>query len=186
MRDCTRHRVWLCLLIIALFTDSEQAISQADTGSHWFTSEPAMLGGASGSLHGTVLAPRAGSTLPVVLIHPGSGPTDRDGNNPLLPGKNNSLRLLAEGLAAWGIASLRIDKRGIAGSAAAATGEADLRIDNYAKDAADWVRQLRRDTRFDRVVILGHSEGALIGALAASQVPVDGSSRSLGLAGAAR
>jgi hypothetical protein len=41
----------------------------------------------------------------------GSGPTDRDWNSPLLPGANGSARLIAEALAAAGIASLRYDKR---------------------------------------------------------------------------
>ncbi len=49
---------------------------------------------------------------------PGSGPVDRDGNSPQGI-KAASLRLLAEGLAANGIATVRVDKRGMYGSAAA-------------------------------------------------------------------
>ena len=63
------------------------------------------------------------SGYPVVLIIPGSGPTDMDGNSAALPGKNNSLKYLAEGLAGKGIASLRYDKRGIASSASAGKDE---------------------------------------------------------------
>ena len=49
------------------------------------------------------------------LILPGSGPTDRDGNQgPAL--QTDAYRLLAEGLAAAGITTLRIDKRGVGGS----------------------------------------------------------------------
>jgi pimeloyl-ACP methyl ester carboxylesterase len=121
--------------------------------------------------------------VPVVLIHPGSGPTDRDGNSPLLPGKNNSLRLLAEGLAARGIATLRIDKRGIGESAGALTSEADLRLETLVADAAAWLNLLRRDPRFSRVVVLGHSEGSLIGALAAAEAGAEGY---ISVAGAAR
>jgi len=139
-----------------------------------YVAQPATLATATGTLHGTLLAPQGGPAVPVVLIHPGSGPTDRDGNSPLLAGKNNSLRLLAEGLAARGIATLRIDKRGIAESAAALGTEADLRLETLAADAAAWLELLRRDPRFDRVIVLGHSEGALIGALAAADAQAEG------------
>ncbi|HEY0746873.1 MAG TPA: hypothetical protein VGD63_09255 [Steroidobacteraceae bacterium] len=56
--------------------------------------------GPTGPLRGTLLAP-AEYQGAVVLIIPGSGPTDRDGNSPagLSAG---SYRLLAEGLAARG------------------------------------------------------------------------------------
>jgi pimeloyl-ACP methyl ester carboxylesterase len=138
------------------------------------TSEELRLATLTGELHGTLVVPSGTRHVPVVLIHPGSGPTDRDGNSPLLPGKNNSLRLLAEGLAARGIASLRIDKRGIAESAAAATAETDLRVETYVDDGARWLARLRDDPRFSVVVAVGHSEGALIAALAVARQPVDG------------
>ena len=47
----------------------------------------------------------------VVLIIAGSGPTDRNGNNPMMT--NNSLKMLAKELQKNGIASVRYDKRGI-------------------------------------------------------------------------
>ena len=71
--------------------------------------------------------------MPVVLLLSGSGPTDRNGNSPMLPGKNNSLLMLAEGLASNGIASLRYDKRGVGESAGAMVAEADLRFDTYVE-----------------------------------------------------
>jgi pimeloyl-ACP methyl ester carboxylesterase len=72
-------------------------------------------------------------------------------------------------LAANGIASVRYDKRGIGASAAPGAKEADLRFDTYVADAAAWVKQLRNDARFSSVTVVGHSEGALIGLLAASK-----------------
>src|SRR3989475_11906260 len=75
--------------------------------------------GPSGALQGTLAAPDGGPKAPVAIIIPGSGPTDRDGNNPL--GVTAGMyRLLAEALAAKGVSALRIDKRGMFGSSAAA------------------------------------------------------------------
>jgi uncharacterized protein len=171
------------LVAAALLLGATPAAAQAVKPPPPFVGEPVTLATVTGPLHGTLLAPAGGFPVPVVLIHPGSGPSDRDGNTPLLAGRNNSLRLLAEGLAARGIATLRIDKRGIAESAAALTAEADLRFETLVADAAAWLDLLCRDPRFDRVIVLGHSEGALIGALAAAEAHADGY---ISLAGPAR
>jgi len=100
--------------------------------------EPAILETPTGTLYGTLELPAGDGPFPVVLIHAGSGPTDRDGNSPAIPGKNNSLRMLAEELAGQGIASLRYDKRGIAASAKAVPKEEDLRFETYIDDAVSW------------------------------------------------
>ena len=127
----------------------------------------------NGTIAGTLLLP-ATCPCPVVLIIAGSGPTDRDGNSPLLPGANNSLKYLAEALAAKGIASVRYDKRGIGASRAAMQGgEADLRFDDYVDDAAGWLAKLRADHRFTTVSVVGHSEGSLIGMIAARRAKAD-------------
>jgi uncharacterized protein len=121
-------------------------------------------------LHSSLLLPKEmEKPVPVVLLISGSGPTDRNGNSPMLPGKNNSLQMLAEGLAANGIASLRYDKRGVGESAKAMVSEADLRFETYVDDAVAWCGQLRNDKRFSAVIIAGHSEGSLIGMLAAKR-----------------
>lgn len=130
-------------------------------------SEPATLRVSSGTLHGTLEVPASLPRPPVVLIISGSGPTDRNGNNPLLPGRNDALALLADSLADRGIASLRYDKRGIAVSAGALQSEENLTIDTLVADAVGWLRQLRASGRFGRVGIVGHSEGSLIAILAA-------------------
>jgi hypothetical protein len=124
----------------------------------------------TGTLYGTLLTPSSATPVPVVLIIAGSGPTDRDGNSILLPGPNNSLRMLAEGLVARGIASLRYDKRAVAASIGAAPAES---IDSNIADAAQWLQQLRTDARFSSVAVAGHSEGSLIGIVAAQRVAVD-------------
>jgi pimeloyl-ACP methyl ester carboxylesterase len=121
--------------------------------------------GPAGPLQGTLLSP-AKSDAPVVLIIPGSGPTDRDGNGP------NSLRastyrLLAEGLRAHGIASVRIDKRGMYGSASAIPDPDDVTLDDYAMDVHAWVETIRKRTGVSCVWVLGHSEGGLVSLVAA-------------------
>lgn len=124
---------------------------------------------ATGSIFGTLLMPASAKPVPVVLLIAGSGPTDRDGNNPTLPGKNDALKLLANALAARGIASLRYDKRGIGASAAAMTAEKDIRFDTYIDDAAGWIKLLHANPRFTKIVVAGHSEGSLLGAIAAER-----------------
>ena len=88
---------------------------------------PETLSTATGDIKGRLLLPANSTTCPVVLLIAGSGPTDMDGNNPMM--KNNSLKFLAEGLAQKGIASLRFDKRGIAGSTAAGKEATTLHIE---------------------------------------------------------
>lgn len=127
---------------------------------------PISLDTGSGTLYGSLLLPRSETPPPVVLIIPGSGPTDRNGNNP--DGANtDNLRQLALVLAKNRIASVRYDKRGVAASRAATPDERDLTVERYVADAVAWSQQLNADPRFGRVILLGHSEGALIASLAA-------------------
>lgn len=123
----------------------------------------------TGILYGTELITKSDEPQPVVLIIAGSGPTDRNGNSTLIPRQNNSLKLLAEGLANHGIASIRYDKRGIGKSASAAPKEADLLFETYVQDAALWIQKLKADARFSSITIMGHSEGSLVGILAAQR-----------------
>ena len=133
-----------------------------------------VLAVAGGVLHGTLSMPDGQGKVPVVLLHAGSGPTDRNGNSAMLPGQNNALRMLADALARNGIATLRYDKRGIGASASAGRREADLRLDDYVDDATAWLRQLRADPRFTNVLMAGHSEGALIAMVACQKAQLDG------------
>lgn len=122
--------------------------------------------GPNGPFKGTIT--RAdGATAPVVLIIPGSGPTDRDGNN-ALGIKAAPYKLLAEELAAKGVTTVRIDKRGMFGSSSAVPDANAVTINDYARDAQAWVDAIRAETRAKCVWLLGHSEGGLV-ALAAAQ-----------------
>lgn len=126
----------------------------------------------SGFIAGSMLIPKKHKQIPIVLIISGSGPTDRNGNSGFL--QNNALRKLAYGLARNGIASVRYDKRGLAGSAKAAYKEEDLTIDRFIKDAVYWLDTLGKDDRFSHVFVAGHSEGSLIGMMAIQQSKASG------------
>ena len=126
--------------------------------------------GPAGPLRGTLLSPVA-HDVPVVLIVPGSGPTDRNGNSPNGL-QASTYRLIAEGLLSRGIASVRIDKRGMFGSASAIPDANDVTIEDYATDVHAWVTAIRKRTGVPCVWVLGHSEGGLV-ALVAAQHTAD-------------
>ncbi len=123
--------------------------------------------GTQGPLAGTLLD--AGKGAPVVVVIPGSGPTDRDGNSPLGV-TAASYRLLAEALAERGVSTLRIDKRGMFGSGRAVADANAVTIADYAADAKGWAAEAARRTGAPCAWLLGHSEGGLV-ALKAAQDP---------------
>ena len=151
------------LAALALFIGlTAKATSYTDTA---FTETPIVLHTATGDVSGTLTLPRISGKTALALIIAGSGPTDRNGNNPMM--KNDCLRKLAYGLADNKIASVRFDKRGIGESKSAAKSEADLRFEDYLSDAEQWLVLLKKDNRFSKVIVIGHSEGSLIGMIAA-------------------
>jgi predicted alpha/beta-hydrolase family hydrolase len=127
-----------------------------------FVSEELALGPIKGTLTSPV---NPSKKLPLVILLAGSGPTDRDGNNPMM--KNNSLKMVAEALSAKGIAVLRYDKRLIAKSQVSDLKEADLRFDTYINDVSDWITKMKAEKKYAKIIIAGHSEGSLIGMVAA-------------------
>lgn len=127
----------------------------------------------TGTIYGTLSRPsKAAAAVPLAIIVAGSGPTDRDGNNPMM--KNYSLRMLSDSLLKYGIATLRYDKRGIAASTRAASDESKLRFPDYVKDLNEWIEKYSRDKRFSKIYVIGHSEGSLIGMIASQTAPVAG------------
>ncbi|KAA0956002.1 lysophospholipase [Sporosarcina sp. ANT_H38] len=126
-----------------------------------------------GTMSGQLEMPQGEGPFPLMVIIAGSGPTDRDGNSAALPGKNNSLKMLAENLATEGVASIRYDKRGVGSNASLAGKEEDMRFEHYIDDAAAWVQFAKTDERFSKVGIIGHSEGSLIGMVAAEKTDAD-------------
>jgi uncharacterized protein len=107
----------------------------------------------------------------IVFIISGSGPTDKDGNTTGASGKNNSLLYLSNLLNKEGISTLRVDKRGVGASSSAAVSEADLRFSTYVEDVGHWIKFLEKQG-YSKIVLMGHSEGALVATLAASSKSV--------------
>lgn len=121
--------------------------------------------GGPAPLKGTMLRPEGAQGGPVVVILAGSGPTDRDGNSPLGV-KGATYRLLAEGLADQGIASIRVDKRGMFASGPAAADPNAVTVDILAADALAWAAKARAETGAPCAWLAGHSEGALVALIA--------------------
>lgn len=124
-----------------------------------------------GSLYGTLLNPQGNAEIAAVII-PGSGPTDRNGNNGFGL-KTDCYKLLAEGLALQNIASLRIDKRGV-GKSKNTEPEEKLTLDSYINDVVQWTSLLQKGKKFKKIILMGHSEGALIATIAAQKISVGG------------
>lgn len=128
---------------------------------------PVALPAQPAPILGTMRTPE-GETRAAAVIIAGSGPTDRDGNSPQFGVNGGTYRLLAEGLAAEGIATVRYDKRGIGASFAAGVSESEARFTAFVDDARAWAAETARLTGRPCVWLIGHSEGSLI-ALAAAQ-----------------
>ncbi len=125
------------------------------------------------TLHGSLLLPsleQSAEPFAVAIIIAGSGPTDRNGNNVMM--LNNSLKMLAEGLAERGIASIRYDKRGVAESQNFNLDESQMDLEVFAKDVLYWIGFSERDSRLGEVTLIGHSEGGKI-ALVACEMGAD-------------
>ena len=115
------------------------------------------------NIYGTLKVPESKEKVPVALIIAGSGPTDRNCNNPMMT--CNAYKMLSDSLNNYGIATLCYDKRLIAKSVSEQK-EEDLRFDDYVEDAKGWIDLLFKDERFSGIIVTGHSEGSLIGMIA--------------------
>jgi uncharacterized protein len=136
--------VALCAIAWASLASAEDDSVLGEEGM--FLHEELTAPGPAGALKGTLTLPSGPLPLaaetPVFLIVPGSGPTDRDGNSPL--GITAApYRLLAEALAARGFPSVRIDKRGMFGSAKAVLNPNDATIAGYGEDLVAWTNAIR-------------------------------------------
>jgi esterase/lipase len=119
-------------------------------------------------IEGTLLIPNS-KTSTVAIIIPGSGPNDRDGNQNFM--KNNSLKYLAEDLTHEGIATFRYDKRALTmlKKGASVKQIKQVAFDDFVSDAKKVVHYLKETKHFKNIYIIGHSQGSLVGILAATE-----------------
>lgn len=161
-------------------TPSAQDVSPAPAPSVP-TTDTLTIQTSTGPVEGLLVLPGGREPAPVLLLHVGSGPTLRDGQS--AAGPDNYFAQLADSLVNRGVGTLRYDKRGFGASAASGVPEQELRFGMLVDDAAEWMRTLRADERIGSAFYAGHSEGALVLALAQREAPADGY---ISIAGAGR
>lgn len=125
------------------------------------------------ALYGTLTVPASSDSGSVVaIIVAGSGPTDRDGNQygVMYP---NSYKFLAHDLAQLGVSTFRFDKRGVGASITPGINESKLTFDTYIRDVENCMSYFREHHRFKSIVLIGHSEGALISFVAGKRSKVN-------------
>lgn len=156
--------IFVILLVSGAVPSQSIAISQV-------IEEPILLRAKNCDIQGTLTLPNSGKASRVVLIVPDAGAIDRNGNQNMM--YNNSLKMYASALAERNIASVRYDKRGVAASRTNCNTE--LSFMAYVNDVKEWIQLLNNDTRFSKVIVAGHSEGALISMAAVSKgAQIDG------------
>lgn len=156
--NCKKISLFL-LLLLSLSISAQLIVSE----------EPIVLKTKTGDIFGSLKAPISKTPVPIAIIIAGSGPTDRNGNSQLT--QNDAYKMLSDELFYSGIATLCFDKRGIAASQSAMKEESDIRFENYIEDVKEWIGLLSNDKRFSNIIIIGHSEGSLIGMIAAENNP---------------
>lgn len=114
---------------------------------------------------GTILVPSTTEKPPLAILIGGSGPIDRNGNQQMM--KNNSLKFLAEALYDNDIAVFRYDKRIVKQIKDRTLNEESIHFDDFIKDAIDVIEYFKRSKAFSKIYVIGHSQGSLVGMIAA-------------------
>ena len=161
----------LRLVIILLLTF---AISTAQEGQ--FTEKNLSV---SKHVDGTFLMPVGVEQPKLAILIAGSGPIDRDGNQNFM--QTNSMKKLAHALGKNGIASFRYDKR-VVKQIRTNNIDKELMFDDFVDDAKSVIAYFRPSEAFSSIIIIGHSQGSLVGMLSAN----DGVDGFISLAGAGK
>lgn len=165
-------------LLIFLTLFSALCYSQAETAIKPFNKEEIAV---NPLINGSLYLPlKQNKKTNLVILIAGSGPTDRDGNQKGLT--NNSLKYLSEELAKNDIAVFSYDKRIISQMKTGTVNEATLTFDDFIKDATSILSFFKNQKKYNKIIIAGHSEGSLIGMIAAN----DKADAFISLAGAGR
>jgi len=136
-------------------------------------------------IDGTLYTPENSSNkTKLVILIAGSGPTDRNGNQKGVG--NNSLKFLSEELAKNNIAVFSYDKRIFSTAKTVNSDEKDLRFDDFITDATDVIMHFKSQKKYSKIIVAGHSEGSLIGMVAAKNnadgyISLEGAGRPINL-----
>ena len=125
----------------------------------------------NGSNEGTLSS--SDTKTPLVIIVPGSGPTDRNGNGAAQVLNTNAYKMISDELAKRDIATFRFDKQGVGASIYPGFDEGKLTFDTYIEDLVQWIQKLK-DQGFEKIYLIGHSEGSLISMVALQKNQVSG------------
>ncbi|MCX7768546.1 MAG: lysophospholipase [Flavobacteriales bacterium] len=169
MKSCSRFLVLGLAICVGCNGTARDGRAQ---GNKTYRERPISIIHDGWRLYGTLTTPLKEEASIVALLLPGAGPTDRNGNSGATVAPA-TLRKLAIALASEGVASVRYDKRGVGESRDKILHEEQLRFSHYVEDAVAWIKKLKNMARFQRVVVIGHGEGALVGAMASTMEPPD-------------
>ena len=161
------------LLLFSIF-----GFSQTESATKFFNKEEIAI---NPLIIGSLYSPlKQNKKTNLVLLIAGSGPTDRNGNQKGLT--NNSLKYLSEELVKNDIAVFSYDKRIFAQMKSGTVNEATLTFDDFITDATSVLLFFKNQKKYNKIIIAGHSEGSLIGMIAAK----DKADGFISLAGAGR
>lgn len=116
------------------------------------------------SIKGTLLTPTTIKKPNLVILIPGSGPTDRDGNNVMM--KNNSVKYLSESLSKNKIATYRYDKSVLSLTQKDTTKIKNLTFNTFIEEAIEVIQYFKNSNKYNKIVVAGHSQGSLVGIIA--------------------
>ena len=154
----------LLLLMFNLAAIAQETFTEEDLKINEFT-------------EGTLTTPQNKESESLIIFIQGSGPTDRNGNQAMM--KNDGMKKIARELASNGISSFRFDKR-IFKMTQLNIKEEDLRFEDLVNDVKSILIYFEEKDEFDNIIIAGHSQGSLVGILAAE----DNADAFISLAGA--
>jgi len=153
------RKISLFLIVFAFSVSAQQK----------FTTEEVQV---SDLLKGTLYTPENSKKPNLVILIAGSGPTDRNGNQPMV--QNNSLKFLAEGLVKNGVSVYSYDKRFFAMMDDENFDESSLDFNDFIDDAVEVISFFKKNKKYKKIVVAGHSEGSLVGMVATQKAKADG------------
>ena len=152
-------------LPLTLTPEAELKRPQTPVGPFPYTEEEVTFSNGDAHLAGTLVLPEGYTRkTPVLIMVTGSGQENRDEEI----FEHRPFAVIADALARAGVATLRYDDRGVGGS----TGEvATATTEDFKEDALAGIKLLRE--RFDKVGVIGHSEGGTIALMLAAEGQAD-------------